>query len=86
MPIKSFDHQLGKAVIDLVQTGAYPESEHVVAAELSPSTLPVASRLIQEAVEDVKVIGYAPIAHETAALLMLRLVVSYQLTEQEKCF
>ncbi|KAL9614156.1 MAG: hypothetical protein Q9167_001366 [Letrouitia subvulpina] len=47
-------HQLGAAVLDLVQTGAYPDEEDVVAAELHPPALTVALQLLREAREEVK--------------------------------
>lgn len=55
MPSRIPSHQYGQAVLDHVQTGAYPESEEVIAAELPPSALPEVSKLIQQAREDVKV-------------------------------
>lgn len=48
-------HQYGQAVLEHVQSGAYPESEEVISAELPPSALPEVSKLIAQAREDVKV-------------------------------
>lgn len=51
----SSPHQLGAAVLDVVQTGAYPDEEEVVAAELHSPALTVALQLLGEAREEVKV-------------------------------
>lgn len=48
-------HQLGAAVLDVVQTGAYPDEEDVIAAELYPTALTVALQLLREAQGEVKV-------------------------------
>ena len=55
MPLRITPQEYGQAVLDHVQSGAYPESEDVVSAELPPSALPEISKLIQEARDDVKV-------------------------------
>ncbi|KAL9041014.1 MAG: hypothetical protein Q9214_004261 [Letrouitia sp. 1 TL-2023] len=47
-------HQLGAAVLDVVQTGAYPDEEDVVAADLDPPAITVALQLLQGAREEVK--------------------------------
>lgn len=52
----SIDPQIyGQAVLDHIQTGAYPDSEEIISAELPASALPAVSKLIEEAREDVKV-------------------------------
>ena len=55
MPSRITPQQYGQAVLNHVQTGAYPESEEVVSADLPPSALPEISKLIEQAREDVKV-------------------------------
>ncbi|MCJ1465987.1 hypothetical protein MMC07_004606 [Pseudocyphellaria aurata] len=54
MPSKISDRQYGQAVLNSVQSGIYPESEEIVAAEVSPSALPTILRLVDQAGEDVK--------------------------------
>lgn len=51
--------QYGQAVLEHVQTGAYPETEEVISADLPPSVLPEVSKLIEQAREDVKVCLYS---------------------------
>ena len=58
MPSRITPQQYGKAVLDHVQTGAYPESEELISAHLPPSALPEVSKLIEQAREDVKVCLY----------------------------
>lgn len=58
MPSRITPQQYGQAVLDHVQTGAYPESEEVVSANLPPSALPEVSKLLEQAREDVKVCIY----------------------------
>lgn len=55
MPSRITPQQYGQAVLEHVQTGAYPESEEVISAEFPPSALPEVVRLIEQAREDVKV-------------------------------
>ena len=55
MPSRITSQQYGQAVLEHVQTGAYPESEDVVSADFPPSALPEVSKLIEQALEDVKV-------------------------------
>lgn len=55
MPPQITSHQYGQAVLEHVQSGAYPESEEVISAELPPSTLPEVSKLVEQAKENVKV-------------------------------
>lgn len=47
--------QYGQAVLEHVQSGAYPDSEDVISAELPPSALPDVTKLVEQAQEDVKV-------------------------------
>lgn len=54
MPSQISDRQYGQAVLDSVQSGTYPESEAIVAAELPPSALPTILKLVDQAREDVK--------------------------------
>lgn len=55
MPSQISDRQYGQAVLNSVQSGTYPESEAIVAAELPPSALPTILKLVDQAREDVKV-------------------------------
>ncbi len=55
MPKHFSDDQYGQAVFESVQSGAYPESEELVSAELPPSAIPEIVKLIEKAQEDVKV-------------------------------
>lgn len=55
MPSQILDRQYGQAVLNSVQSGTYPESEAIVAAELPPSALPTILKLVDQAREDVKV-------------------------------
>ena len=55
MPSRITPQQYGQAVLEHVQTGAYPESEEVISADLPPSALPEVSKLIEQTREDVKV-------------------------------
>lgn len=50
--------QYGQAVLEHVQSGAYPDSEEVISAELPASALPEVSKLLEQAKEDVKVWTY----------------------------
>ena len=58
MPSRITPQQYGQAVLEHVQTGAYPESEEVVSADLPPSALPEVSKLIEQARENIKVCIY----------------------------
>lgn len=58
MPSRITPQQYGQAVLEHVQTGAYPESEEVISAEFPPSALPEVLGLIEQAREDVKVCFY----------------------------
>lgn len=55
MPPRITPQQYGQAVLEHVQTGAYPESEEVISADFPPSALPEVSKLIEQAREDLKV-------------------------------
>ena len=59
MPSRITPQQYGQAVLEHVQTGAYPESEEVISAHLPPSALPEVSKLIERARENVKVCIYS---------------------------
>ncbi|KAL8843610.1 MAG: hypothetical protein Q9170_000114 [Blastenia crenularia] len=54
MPTSTPSNQLGKAVLDSVQNGTYPDSEDIISAELSPSALFQALELFEHARDDVK--------------------------------
>ncbi|KAK4697980.1 protein transport protein DSL1/ZW10, partial [Lecanoromycetidae sp. Uapishka_2] len=51
-PIKPQEY--GQAILEHVQSGAYPESEKVISAELPSTALPEVSKLVEQAQEDVK--------------------------------
>lgn len=55
MPQHFSDDQYGRAVFESVQSGAYPESEKLVSAELPSPALPKIIELVEKACEDVKV-------------------------------
>jgi len=55
MPSNITAQQYGQAVLDHVQTGAYPESEEVIANDLPPSALADVSSVIQRARSDLRV-------------------------------
>ena len=55
MPSQITPQQYGQAVLEHVQTSAYPESEEVISASLPSSALPEISKLVEQAREDVKV-------------------------------
>ena len=55
MPSHISDHQYGQAVLNSVQSGTYPESEEIIAAEIPSSALPTILKLVDQAREDVKV-------------------------------
>ncbi|KAG8525488.1 uncharacterized protein KY384_009132 [Bacidia gigantensis] len=54
MPPLDRSRQYAQALLDHVQTGAYPSSEDVVSAELPSSALPVVSKTIDEAREELR--------------------------------
>ena len=58
MPSHISDHQYGQAVLNSVQSGTYPESEEIIAAEVPPSALPTILKLVDQAREDLKVRGW----------------------------
>ena len=58
MPKSFSDDQYGQAVFESAQSGAYPESEELVSAELPSSALPGIIKLIEKAREVVKVWAY----------------------------
>lgn len=47
--------EVASSILSYVNTGAYPESENVITAELSSSTLPLVLDILNEAKEDLKV-------------------------------
>jgi len=55
MPSKISEKELGDAILQSVEHGAYPESEDVASAELPPTALPNLLEVIGKAREDVKV-------------------------------
>jgi len=65
--ISSFDY--GQAILEHLRTGAYPESEDIISAELPASALPDISKLIGKARDDVKVCIAKPIAHSDSTIV-----------------
>lgn len=55
MPSNITPRQLGKAVLDHVQDGTYPDSEDIISAEFPPSAIPEALKLVDNAREQIKV-------------------------------
>ena len=55
MPPKAPDHDLAQALLEAVQSGSFPQTEHVVAAELPNSALPQVLTLIDKAQEGLQV-------------------------------
>lgn len=55
MPSQISYREYAQAVLDSVRSGAFPENEEVVSAELPPSAVPTVLKLIDEARNDVKV-------------------------------
>ncbi len=58
MPKPFTDDQYGQALFESAQSGAYPESEELVSAELPSSALPGIVKLLEKGREDVKVWAY----------------------------
>ncbi|KAI9660874.1 MAG: ribosome biogenesis protein ytm1 [Trizodia sp. TS-e1964] len=54
MPPQANYHQLGNAILQSVQNGAYPESEDIVSADLPSAALPAVIGLVEQAAEDLK--------------------------------
>ena len=55
MPPLLKHQQLAQAILDHVQSGAYPEAEDIASAELRVSALPDVSKYIEQAHADLKV-------------------------------
>lgn len=55
MPSLTSYETYAQAILDHVQTGAYPEEEDVVSAELSAAGLPVLKKIIEQSRRDLKV-------------------------------
>lgn len=55
MPLQTSYSEYAQAVLDSVRSGAFPESEEVISAELPPSAVPTVLKIIDEAHNDVKV-------------------------------
>lgn len=55
MPSQTSYRECAQAVLDSLRSGAFPESEEVISAELPPSAVPTVLKLIDEARNDVKV-------------------------------
>ena len=55
MPSQISHREYAQAVLDSVRSGAFPENEEVISAELPPSAVPTVLKLIEEARNDVKV-------------------------------
>ena len=63
----------GRAVLDHVQDGTYPESEDVISANLPTSALPEVLKLIRQARDDIKVrVWYQIFDYELMCLLVFR--------------
>lgn len=58
MPSRITPHDYGRAVLEHVQTGVYPEDEEIISAELPTSALPEVSHLIGQAREELQVCRY----------------------------
>ena len=55
MPSQILHREYAQAVLESVRSGAIPDSEEVISAELPPSAIPTVLKLIDEACENVKV-------------------------------
>ena len=55
MPSQISHHEYAEAVLNSIESGAFPESEEVISGNNSPSALPTVLNLIDEARDDVKV-------------------------------
>lgn len=55
MPSQISHREYAQAVLDSVRSGAFPESEEVISADLPSSAVPTVLKLIDEARNDVKV-------------------------------
>lgn len=55
MPSQISYREYAQAVLDSVRSGAFPENEEVISAELPSSAVPTVLKLIDEARNDVKV-------------------------------
>ena len=77
MPSRITPQQYGQAVLEHVQTGAYPESEEIVSADFPSSALPEVSKLIEQAREDVKVCIYRP-STSNSKFLITGIIEKYQ--------
>lgn len=60
MPKHFSDDRYGQAIFESVQSGAYPESEELVSADLPVSALPKIIKFVEKAREDVKVWASTP--------------------------
>ncbi|KAF1954011.1 WD40 repeat-like protein [Byssothecium circinans] len=54
MPSQVSDQQLGDAVLESVEYGSFPQSEHVASAEVSSAALPKLLAVVRKAREDTK--------------------------------
>ena len=77
MPSRITPQQYGQALLEHVQTGAYPESEEIVSADFPPSALPQVSKLIEQAREDVKVCFHYRSTSNSKPLIM-EIIEEYQ--------
>lgn len=55
MPSLTSHQPYAQAILDHVQTGAYPEEEDVVSAELAAAGLPLVIKLIEQSRQDLEV-------------------------------
>ena len=55
MPSPTSHESYAQAILDHLQTGAYPEEENIVSAELPAAGLPVVEKLIEQSRRDLEV-------------------------------
>ena len=55
MPSQVSDEQLGDALLQSAERGAFPQDEHVASAAVPPSALPKLLEVVNKAREDTKV-------------------------------
>ena len=55
MPSQVSDEQLGDALLQSAEHGAFPQDEHVASATVPPSALPKLVEVVNKAREDTKV-------------------------------
>ncbi len=55
MPSDNLEPELAEAVLSFVQHGTYPDSEDVIAADFSSSTIPPTVKLLRDAHQHIQV-------------------------------